>query len=377
MARGERAASKNTANTMTSVTYVLIPANNDEPMQEMQLPVPEQLEENISALTTALNSYYRATAGVASGAGKQKLIDDMRAKGNALGDDVLDRFAESQTCDIVQLLPSTAASGWMGVNLYVDDKGVAKGSPLNARASAICGQCGLPTEVRGDAFVAKLWDDQEGFVRHDFTLADCASDAAWVVEAQARNANRTDPQAAMARLQPGGDLGGGAAAGPAQPELGYEERLEQAAAARAAGTDAFKAGDVDAAAEKYAAALALWTPMPPPPSIEDPATGQSATDLVLACCLNLAACRLKQGKPYEAIAACDRALELDESAAKGWYRRGQACVALGQYGAAVKDLTKAGQLNPSSREIRAELDAAKARAAEKRQAGVAGMFGAG
>ena len=86
---------------MTSVTYVLIPANNDEPMQEMQLPVPEQLEENISALTTALNSYYRATAGVASGAGKQKLIDDMRAKGNALGDDVLDRFAESQTCDIV------------------------------------------------------------------------------------------------------------------------------------------------------------------------------------------------------------------------------------------------------------------------------------
>ena len=263
---------------MTSVTYVLIPANNDEPMQEMQLPVPEQLEENISALTTALNSYYRATAGVASARGKQKLIDDMRAKGNALGDDVLDRFAESQTCDIVQLLPSTAASGWMGVNLYVDDKGVAKGSPLNARASAICGQCGLPTEVRGDAFVAKLWDDQEGFVRHDFTLADCASDAAWVVEAQARNANRTDPQAAMARLQPGGDLGGGAAAAGAA-RFGVRGAARAGGGGRAAGTDAFKAGDVDAAAEKYAAALALWTPMPPPPSIEDPATGQSATDL--------------------------------------------------------------------------------------------------
>ena len=359
---------------MTSVTYVLIPANNDEPMQEMQLPVPEQLEENISALTTALNSYYRATAGVASGAGKQKLIDDMRAKGNALGDDVLDRFAESQTCDIVQLLPSTAASGWMGVNLYVDDKGVAKGSPLNARASAICGQCGLPTEVRGDAFVAKLWDDQEGFVRHDFTLADCASDAAWVVEAQARNANRTDPQAAMARLSRAA-TSAAAPPGPAQPELGYEERLEQAAAARAAGTDAFKAGDVDAAAEKYAAALALWTPMPPPPSIEDPATGQSATDLVL-CCLNLAACRLKQGKPYEAIAACDRALRARRLGGEGWYRRGQACVALGQYGAAVKDLTKAGQLSELARDPR-QLDAAKARAAEKRRAGVAGMFGAG
>lgn len=156
---------------MTSVTYVLIPANNDEPMQEMQLPVPEPLEENISALTTALNSYYRATAGVASGAGKQKLIDDMRAKGNALGDDVLDRFAESQTCDIVQLLPSTAASGWMGVNLYVDDKGVSRASPLNARATAICTQCGCPTDVLGDGFFARVWDDQEGFERRDFTMA--------------------------------------------------------------------------------------------------------------------------------------------------------------------------------------------------------------
>ena len=146
-----------------------------------------------------------------------------------------------------------------------------------ARQSARDGRRRTQLDVlRGDAFVAKLWDDQEGFVRHDFTLADCASDAAWVVEAQARNANRTDPQAAMARLQPGGDLGGGAAAGPAQPELAYEERLEQAAAARAAGTDAFKAGDVDAAAEKYAAALALWTPMPPPLRFSDGAATKAS-----------------------------------------------------------------------------------------------------
>ena len=48
-------------------------------------------------------------------------------------------------------------------------------------------------------------------------------------------------------------------------------------------------------------------------------------------CVNLAMCRLKQEKPYDAISACDRALEADDSAGKAWYRRGQACMALQQY----------------------------------------------
>ena len=51
---------------------------------------------------------------------------------------MLSKLAESQTVDIIQVLPATVDSGYVGVNLYVDDKGVAKGSPLNARASAIC-----------------------------------------------------------------------------------------------------------------------------------------------------------------------------------------------------------------------------------------------
>jgi hypothetical protein len=61
--------------------------------------------------------------------------------------------------------------------MYVDDKGQAKQSPINERASAVCTACGMPTEVRGDAFVAKVWDDQDGFVRHDLRVRDLASDA--------------------------------------------------------------------------------------------------------------------------------------------------------------------------------------------------------
>ena len=92
----------------------------------------------------------------------------------------------------------------------------------------------------------------------------------------------------------------------------------------------------------------------------------------------------------KAIAACDLATALDEKSVKAWFRRGQACLALGQVDAARmltltpnpkpspkpkpkpnpkpnpsqvdaarKDLTRACQLAPSSREIRDELDKCK------------------
>ena len=41
------------------------------------------------------------------------------------------------------------------------------------------------------------------------------------------------------------------------------------------------------------------------------------------------------------------------------YRRGQACLALGQHEAARKNLTRACQLAPGSREIREELEKCK------------------
>ena len=49
---------------------------------------------------------------------------------------------------------------------------------------------------------------------------------------------------------------------------------------------------------------------------------------------------------------------IDETNAKAWYRRGQACMALSQFGAARKDLTRAAKLAPASREVRDELQKA-------------------
>jgi hypothetical protein len=62
-------------------------------------------------------------------------------------------------------------------------------------------------------------------------------------------------------------------------------------------------------------------------------------------------------------------IELDDASTKAWFRRGQACMCLGQYDAAVRNLTRACKLAPASREVRDEYEKAKAQAAAHKQGG--------
>ena len=175
---------------MSTFTYVLIPADDEEPMQERSMKEPEDLEQNIGCLTKTLQKYYRDYASGQTEEGKEALIEATRQQlkkqqPEATPDEgLMSRLAESQTVDIVQLRPATESAGWLGVNMYVDDKGVSKNSPSNRRASAMCTECGIPTDVRGDAFIARLWDDQEGFKRHSILITELSSDASWVLSAK-------------------------------------------------------------------------------------------------------------------------------------------------------------------------------------------------
>ena len=274
---------------MAPFTYVLIPAKDDEPMQEISMDEPEQLEANIGCLTKALNKYYRTHSGKQTEEGKKALVEATRQQlakqqPNAAPDeDLMTKLAESQTCDIVQLRPATQDADWMGVNMYVDDKGVSKESPVNSRACAVCAECGCPTEVRGDAFVARLWDDQDGFKRHSITIAELSSDAPWVASARKFHADRPSADESSARLQ-ALNMGG-----PQEPVTPLAERLPDAVTARAAGTEMFKTGDVDGAAERYVAAIALVDKQA---GLEPEDDLAAAKEIHVACLVNLATCRL-------------------------------------------------------------------------------------
>lgn len=352
-----------------SFCYTLIPAEGDDAIRELSMLVPESLEDNIGCLTKGLQDHYRKFAPIQGEDGKQAVMQSVREQvlknnpgAKAPDEGMLGMLAQSQTVDIIQLLPATAASGFFGVNMYVDDKGQSKNSPINARASALCTACGLPTEVRGDAFLAKVWDDQDGFVRHDLKVSDLASDAPWVLEAKMRNAARTDPAAAAAQLK-------ALNTGPKVPDTPLAERLEQATAAKVAGTERFKVADIGGAASGYEEAIQLLGGEAGLEGEGEASDKKAAAELLHVSLVNLAMCRLRQERPYDAIEACDRALALDDEGGKAWFRRGQACMALQQYGVARKNLTRAATLLPSSREVRDEHARCQAALEEKRAAG--------
>jgi hypothetical protein len=61
--------------------------------------------------------------------------------------------------DSIPLILNTPDVQHVGLNMYVDDKGTAKGLPTNRRASAIVQACGKLMEVKCDAFIGRLFDN--------------------------------------------------------------------------------------------------------------------------------------------------------------------------------------------------------------------------
>lgn len=343
------------------VTYVLVPADETQPVQELDFK--EDPNDAIGGFTKELNAHYsRAGAQVDVSVLRDQVQAHMQKQkaGEAaagapqLDTSVLTQFAQSQTVDIVPLMPALPTNGWTGVNMYVDDKGIAKNLPVNRRASAMTHACGCPTEVRGDAFVSRLADDQEDlFERRAFGVSELSADAAWARSAQQYNVERL---ARGPQQIPAGWMGKGGAGASAAPPPDPEEQLKLAAEHRAAGTAAFKASQYADAAGRYKLALDALA------SVNDPAHAAAAAAEKVPINLNMASAHLQLEQPFEAIAACDRALELEEKSVKAWYRRGQACMRIHQYKTARKNLVRAAELEPQNREIRRELERCAAEA---------------
>ena len=151
--------------------------------------------------------------------------------------------------------------------------------------------------------------------------------------AKTLHANRGDVRDRAAQLSAASAGGGGA---PPPPPAPLAERLEEARAAKAEGTERFKQGEVDVAAERYMKAARLLRECSgggggggAEVEVEDVDELKAARELRVVCLVNLAMCRLRQERAHDAIEACDDAIAIDDGAGKAWFRRGQACVALG------------------------------------------------
>ncbi|BAM38788.1 conserved hypothetical protein [Theileria orientalis strain Shintoku] len=79
-----------------------------------------------------------------------------------------------------QIIPLTLPSdktNYLGINCYIDSIGRVKNLPSNSRMTRICstGTLRLPlnsSDIRGDCFISRTYDDEDVFKRVDFTMDD-------------------------------------------------------------------------------------------------------------------------------------------------------------------------------------------------------------
>ncbi|CAG9466316.1 unnamed protein product [Pedinophyceae sp. YPF-701] len=311
---------------MKSFKYLYVPWNPNDPIEERSLEYDEKSE--LACLINALQAHFRGTSKSADQLSQQKSQLRASVKGQgAVDEGLLDMATDMQLVEAVPLLTNNAESRYTCVNMYVDDSGQIKNLPPNPRASQIAQTCGNLSEVRGDAFIARVVDDEAGdvFRREDFCMSDLSSDSPWMKlarqqwarKAQERPLEERFPEMAAQATQgaPKATVAEARALKPPEPQA-----APPGAAEKDMGNKAFAAGRNEDAVEFYTKALEI-----------NPG--------LVAARNNRAMALLRLGKLDAAIADCTAVLEAEPNNVKALLRRGAAreqSAAPGEAGAAAR-----------------------------------------
>ncbi|KAF8392967.1 hypothetical protein HHK36_021208 [Tetracentron sinense] len=134
-----------------------------------------------------------------------------------------------------------------------------------------------------------------------------------------------------------------------------QRALTQANDAKAEGNNFFGAGQYELALSQYELALQVAPDMP------------SSIEIRSICHANRAICFSKLGKYDDAIKECTKALELNPTYMKALVRRGEAHQRLEHFEEAIADMKKILELDPSNDEARRAIRRLEPLAAEKRE----------
>ncbi|GLC45807.1 hypothetical protein PLESTB_001153700 [Pleodorina starrii] len=325
------------------IHYVYIPADIHEEIRELELEVPPDRE--VECLLDTLKEHFRQAGGEKTAAQqqahRQHLMEQVGAEAaSKLSDEMMAAALNMQMVETVALLVNSPDSGYVGVNLYCDDQAQFKELPPNPRASQIADCCGRPTQIRGDAFLGRMFDNDDAFVRMDLRLSEVSSSAAWVREAAAQAARRMrqGDRAAdfLAQVQKQKQQQQQQQQVQQKAPTVTVRELSPAEVEKEAGNAAVKAGEWGAAVSRYSAALDL-----------DPGLTAAANNRALAL--------LRLGRHAEAEADCSRVLEAEPCNVKALLRRAAAKSGTGRAAEAVADLQAVLVLEPHNKEAAAEL----------------------
>eukprot|EP00300_Choanocystis_sp_HF-7_P007660 c1542_g1_i1.p1 GENE.c1542_g1_i1~~c1542_g1_i1.p1 ORF type:complete len:305 (+),score=67.08 c1542_g1_i1:47-916(+) len=173
--------------------YVFIPAAADAPIEIKQFPSSLTIEDD--RFVAMATEHFKSQGSVDRDVLRQNVLSHLKDRGATAGvsEDMMDRMSQMSSVEIFPITVPAKDLNHIAVSLYIDDKGVAKGSPINARATELVRACGHNTLVRGDAFVSRYFDNEEDWRRINFDVSDLDSSAGWIAQAKAFN-SRTASQ---------------------------------------------------------------------------------------------------------------------------------------------------------------------------------------
>lgn len=165
--------------------YVFIPRDVGDPVEVREF---EGREKDFKAL---LNNEFQRDVMMQSE--KKELTKTlMSQKGVSDVVQVTKAVELSQSVEIVSLTLPKPSNNYEAVNAYIDNVGRVKGLPKNTRASRI-----TSTDIRGDCYISKTFDDDVTFKRIDYTMEDYNM----MLEDPPSAANRWNSSQAMLQLQ--------------------------------------------------------------------------------------------------------------------------------------------------------------------------------
>eukprot|EP00440_Ansanella_granifera_P065397 gb/GFBE01070928.1/.p1 GENE.gb/GFBE01070928.1/~~gb/GFBE01070928.1/.p1 ORF type:complete len:305 (+),score=84.59 gb/GFBE01070928.1/:1-915(+) len=179
--------------------YVFVPANASDEMKELEYECDiNDLQKD--TFREFCEKYFSSASQdidreVLMGQLKEKTgvdIKDKAEKGE-MSAETLDRLLTATSVEIFPVQLPTKDTGFHGVSVYCDDKGVAKSLEENMRVSGLVQACGYPGQIfKGDCFIGRVFDDNEDeWRRMDFTFQDLSADAAWVQSTKKQRSNRS------------------------------------------------------------------------------------------------------------------------------------------------------------------------------------------
>ena len=341
-------------NAERAFKIVFVPADVSAPVEERE--VLQKEGKAIQCMTDYAKAHFakRTLQGSQVSSYEAQVKAQLKEKGDAskVSSDVMKFLSTMTMCDVVPLQSNKKETAFIAVNMYVDDKGVAKELPTNVRASSIARNCGLSVQVMGDAFIARQFDDEEGFVRQNFTLKDLDTSSAWMKKAADMNVRMRSSAQAVNKVKD---------AAKAAQQKAANKKAMRAKQLKKEGNEAFKTKNWSVASSKYAEALdALGLPCDhasgetgisnEAPLVPDeyPWTIRSNAHALYS---NRSAAEVKMGDHENALLDANLCVLFKPDWSKAWGRKFDALFGLGRLDEAADALAKALELSPQSADL--------------------------